>query len=546
MVYLHNNVLFCLHVCAIRSLYMLKKIYIVGVVTVLAVCAFSCRKENTSWDSDWRVPVINDTLRIGDLINDSTLSLNADNSLQVRLSRTLAELDFFDLIAIPDTFIVQDFTINFAQLELPPGTVYVDEVDEHEFNLDDVALTRARFAQGVAKIRIENPVETEVEFDIELPGVTLNGQTFQQSTTVPAAQNGQSGIQNFELSLAGYNVDLSGVSGNQSNRLQSRMTARTSADGPSVTITNQDIVVFRVQMEGLKLDYAKGYFGSQVINDTAIVGIDFLRNITDGSIAFEPLDISFTVGNGIKAKAQARLNELTSLNFANNLVNLAHPIIGQKNNIDAAQGDASNLMPSEWTVTFDENNSNLNDFAENLGYEYQVDYSIFLNPWGNSSLGNDEIFPNSRVKVNLESDFLLGVGMQNLTIRDTFSFDISQENNTAKIVSGNLVIETENLFPFGAEVELHFLDENFNLIETLTTNENLMTASTDNSLGIHVKQESKLDFELTKDLVEKIEEVKNIEVRVVFDSTTYPENIIYANAELLLKAYCLFKLKTEL
>lgn len=525
---------------------MINKLFIFLGIALLLLGSFSCRKENTAWQTSWQVPLLNDTLKIANLINDSTLSLNPDNSLQVRLNRTLAEIDFFDLVEIPDTFIVQDFTINFAQLELPPGTVYVDEVEEHEFDLGDVALTRARFANGSAKIRIENPVATEVIFDIELPGVTLNGETFQESTEVPAARNGEPGVKTFELSLSGYNVDLRGFTENKSNRLQSRMTAKTSVDGPAVTITNQDIVVFRVQMDNLKLDYAKGYFGNQVIHDTAEVNVDFLDNIVDGAMAIEPMDVTFTVKNGIKAKAQAQLNSFSSLNYAGNSINLAHPYIGQKNNIDAAQGDASNLMPSEWMINFNENNSNFNAFLENLGNQYEVDYSIFLNPWGNASLGNDEIFPNSRVTVGIESDFLLGIGAQNLTLRDTFAFDISQENNAAKIVAGKLVIESENLFPYGAEIQIRFLDENNQLIETIVSAENLNSGTTDVGLGMHLMQKSELGFEIPQALIEKIEEVKNIELNVVLDSDTYPTNLIYSNAELRLKAYCLFDLKTEL
>ncbi len=522
-----------------------KRLLVLFLVVTTGVI-FSCRKENTSWNSDWRLPIINDTLAISELINDSTLAINADNSLQVRLQRRLASLDFFDLVEIPDTFIVQDFTINIPQLELPPGTVYVDEVDEHEFNLGEVALTQARFAEGVAKIRIENPVETTVLFDIELPGVTLNGQTFQESTSVPPAQNGQPGIRDFELSLAGHNVDLRGISGNQSNRLRSRMTARTSPDGPTVTITNQDLVIFRVQMEGLRLDYAKGYFGSQVIHDTAKVDSEILRNITNGSIAFEPLSAALTVSNGIKAKAQARLNEFKSTNFNTNTVALQHPIIGQKNNIDAAQGDASNLSPSQWSVLFDEDNSNLNDFVENIGYNYEVDYSIFLNPWGNASLGNDEIFPNSRVNVDLETDFLLGVGMQNLTLRDTFDFDFSQENNIAKVKEGTLVFEVENGFPFEGALSLALLDENEAEIATLVASQNLLAGTTDTSTGLHGKQSSEIRFELTAELVSQLEAIRSIQVNVQFDSASYPENVLYANAAMLIKAYCLFALKTEL
>ena len=42
---------------------------------LLALGAVSCRKEATTWYSDWVLPVAGDTLDLSNLTNDSTLAI---------------------------------------------------------------------------------------------------------------------------------------------------------------------------------------------------------------------------------------------------------------------------------------------------------------------------------------------------------------------------------------------------------------------------------------------------------------------------------------
>jgi len=86
----------------------MKKILIfIGIVTLLS----SCKKEPTVWESSWSAPLINDTLTIDKLVNDSTLT-EAGGFYQLELDRSLFDLNISELIEIPDTTITENFTLS--------------------------------------------------------------------------------------------------------------------------------------------------------------------------------------------------------------------------------------------------------------------------------------------------------------------------------------------------------------------------------------------------------------------------------------------------
>lgn len=519
---------------------------VILLILMILVVLTACKKEKTSWNSDWNFPLFNDTLRISDWVNDSTFSENTDNSIQVSLDRQIASVDFFNLVEIPDTFIIHTFTINFSSLLIAPGTQFVNEEEEHQFDLGDVVLSKARFKNGEAQIKIENPIEATVEFQIELPGVTKNGVVFSQTEMVPPKENGNSGSEIFTLDLSGYQIDMTGTDGDSYNTLRSRMTVRSSDDSEETTMTNQDIVIFEVTLRDLVLDYGKGYFGSEVIEEKTDFQIDLLNNITDGNLALSPINMSLFIENGIKAKAQLKVNELKNTNFENNAVALSHPKIGENININPAQGEFGNFTPSVYQLDFTPSNSNLNDFIENLGSNFILDLDVSLNPWGNSSLGNNEIFPESRVKVRLQSDFLLSAGAENLTFIDTFETDFENQEEALRVSQGDLIVKVGNSFPYEGEISIFLLNENHEEILFLDSDNIIAAGSTDDSEGTHSEVESELIFRLPNNVLANLSNLKFIRFKAVLNSSSYPDNIVYSNAELRINAYTNFKLKTEL
>lgn len=520
-----------------------KRIIMFVVLTLLVV---SCRKDGTSWDTDWVAPVLNDSLLISDFVNDTTLEVNVDNSIQVVFKRDLVNLDIKDLIKIPDTSVVQDFKLGISSLQLSPGIKFVDEVQEHEFELGDAVLFDARLNSGTAVITIENPLATIVIFKVELPGVTKDGVVFSQTEEVPAANGNSNGIKSFELDLSYYSVDMRGENGNSYNKLQSKMTVETDPDGSSVTMTNQDIVKFSVDFENLVVDYAKGYFGSTSFSDTTQFRIDALSNITGGSINLNEINFDLTISNGIKVPAQGKITMLESVNYKNNSLLLTHPEFNQFLNLDPAQGFWSNHVPSERVIGFENGNSNIVPFLENLGSNYTIGYEIKINPWGNISNGNDEIFPSSRIKLNLNADFPLNVGLNDLTIQDTFEVDFTTDQRFLKIKDGKFILKTENSFPFGGEVDLFLLNNDSEQLGVITSSQSLEAAQLNATSDGHVQNNQLIEFDINNELAKKLVDVKNIILKINVNSAYTPNNDVYDNARLKFLLQTKLKLNAEL
>lgn len=517
----------------------------ISVVLAILVLA-QCRKEPSSWSTSWTAPLVRDTLRIADYVNDSTLGINTDQSIQVILERDLVDFDINDLLELPDTTIDQSFSINVLGISLSPGSTFIDDVKEHEFSLGGAALTEARISEGSARVTIKNPIAEGGIFNVELPGVTKDGVTFAQSEFVPGASGGVPSSKTFQLDLSGYSIDMTGESGDSYNLLQSKMTVTTDPNGSSVQVTNQDIFEFKVTFQGLKMEYGKGYFGQQTFSDTSLVDLEALNAVAGGNVNIENVDFDIILFNGVKAEARAKITKLASINYQDNVVELSHPYFNQALNINPALWDWQTLTPSERVFTFDQSTTNIISFIENLGNRYELGYSIELNPYGNTSGGMNELFRDSRIGVRLEANFPLVLGANNLTLRDTFEFSYEEKERLIEVQEGAFLLSTKNTFPYGGEIQLRLLDSEYNELDVIEQTDMVDPAPLNGSGDAHVLQDQETAIRLTAEEVLSLNDAAYIEVQVVFNSATNSNNVVYSNAaiEFLLRAN--FKLKVNL
>ncbi|RFC54674.1 hypothetical protein [Brumimicrobium aurantiacum] len=513
---------------------------------LVVLLSIGCRKNETSWKSDWVVPLIKDSLVIKDYVNDSTLAINNDQSIQIIAERSLVNLDLTSLVEIPDTSIEQTFTINFPSLTLNPGTSFVDEIKEHEFDLGETALTNVRVENGKANIRIENPIASTGVFHVTLPGVVKNGSVFTHTENVPGGTMANPGIANLELDLTGYSIDMTGETGQLYNLLQSKMRISTDPNGSAITVTNQDVFKTIVSFENLTFDYAKGYFGNIIFSDTNTVDVDFLKNIVGGAINLEDLNLELIIQNGIKVRAKGEISQFESVNYNGTSVSLDHPYFNQEFIINPATGSWSSISPSELNFLFDQSTGNLEAFLENIGSQYNLGYAIELNPLGNTSSGNDVLYPESRLGIELKADFPLKLGADSLTLRDTFDIDFKNDSKLLRVESGDLILQTTNTFPFGAEVKLELIDEYGAFLAKINSTGSVLPAQTNVSNDAHEPIENELRFNVEESIVNVLPETKSIVVTATFSSTTFNNNKVYANAALHLLLMSELKLKSQL
>lgn len=517
-----------------------------GILSVLVIAFSSCRK-STSWDTSWVAPLINDTLDLTNLVNDSTLAVSG-GFYNVNLKRTLLDINVSDFVSIPDTTIAQVFTIA-SSINVPPGTQFVNSIEEHDFDLQDLELKKISLKEGRIDLEIKNPIQEQIKMVLELPGVSLNGVPLSVTYFAPAGTQSSPGILNKSIDLSNYSIDLTGETGSDYNILQSKVTVSTLATGNAVLVTNQDQTIVNATFKNVILKYARGYFGSRTIADTTDFNIDFFQNIAGGSIDLPATSVKIKVENSIKFDAKAKINFLKNENYAGNVVSMSGGPIGTAYLLDQPTGSYSSLQPSYVELLFNSGNSNIENYFENLGIKHTLAYQIQINPWGNTSGGWNEIYENSKLKLTVEANMPLSLQSDNLNIRDTFDFKLDQSKDKTRITSGTFILDADNAFPFTGNVNLRLLDENKQQVYFVQSTHAILSSlyGALNSAGIQ-HQLSSSEFAISESMVENLNTIKYIVVDFVLntpDPTTQLNQMVGvpANSYLGIKLKAKFNLK---
>ncbi len=498
--------------------------YLLCLSMVLSLIA--CHKKKTSWSSNWELPLVLDTLTLDKYINDSTLAVDASNYLEVNLTRTLLDIGIEDLVTLKDTTISQSFNIAASNFTVAPGTSITNQIEEHQINVEDLELKRIQIAKGKIHLKVYNPIETDVIFTIKLPGVKKNNVDFEQQFIAPMGTNAVPGQIETELDISDYTIDLTGAQGSSFNRIQSQMIVVTSPTGPSVTIQNSDVFKVDASFKAIKINYARGYFGQQILSDTLIERIDLFRKITGGTITTPNASVQLEVINGCKVNAQIKLTQIKSENAQGTQVNLSGGAMNQNVPINPAVGAWNNYTPSTQAIEFNSTNSNLNAYLENLGDAHTFGYLFQLNPWGNTSGGWDEIFQTSRIQLKLKAQLPLVVGVDGLQIRDTFDFSFQNKLESSHIEKGTLLIDFTNGFPYSAGFQLEFLnasDQNLFSIVSVGGIESGLAGFYNSTYGIFT-QNSHVELTLTESQAQQLGEVHKIVVKGMFNSPNPANN----------------------
>lgn len=517
----------------------------IRVILLLSIISFffACKKKEVSWDTEWSVPIINDTLSLDYLVNDSTLSTSNGTYYELELSRTLTALSVNDILKIDSTSIKEVFAISTSVVNITPGFSFVNSAEEHELDLQDAEITKIILSKGKIDIRVENPISASVLFNVSLPGVTKDGATLQQQFTAPGGSTTNPGVVESTIDLSGYTIDLTGFFGDKYNVIRSQVTVTSLG---TASMTNLDTTRFEANLYDVGIYYAMGYFGSKLLEinqDTTYASLDLYDS---GIIDVPQISTSFEIRNGFKFGAQAMLNEITNTNSMNNSVSLTGGIVGANFHIDPATGAWSGLTPSVQSFSFTSGNSNIESFLENLGNKFHFDYQYQINPWGNTSGGTDELFPNSKIEAKLNVTMPLIPGMDKLVLKDTFDVDLSQSNPNVKVRSGQLFLNASNAFPISGAVQLYLLGENHNEIGVIMSDsyiESSKYGSFDPAHNLNVCK-SDLTFTLPASILEQLDDIKYIAVRTEF-STPNPISGLNEPVAIPINAFLAIKVRTK-
>jgi hypothetical protein len=491
---------------------MIKKLKYVLFV-ILFTFTLSCKKENTYWTSNWSTPLLYDSIGISNLlVLDTNLTINSSNNYTLNYSKSLYKIKLTDYIKIPDTTITQDLGIVFPSLNVNPGTTLTNLNQENKMNFGDAQLTYCIVKKGKISVTLKNPLETKVFYIIELPNFTKDGEIVHEEMSAEPGTTDNPTIISKTLDLSNYHVNLSGNNESSYNTMVSNFTLQLDPNGQVVKVTNKDISSLQITIQDVELNYARGYFGNFTIEDTYSQDLSFFNHFLNKGVSIKKINLGLSLINSCKIGARGKFPSITSKNTKlGSSIELLNNQINNPFFISNATGSWGQIKPYKKEINLNENNSNLTKFIENLGNQYVIDYSFEVNPYGNLSGGWDEIFPESEIELQLNSEIPLDYEFNNLVFEDTIPLEINPNKNI-QITKGDFILEAQNKFPFDVTIELDFLDQNDKLIGKLSSDSTIK--NTINNLN----SVEKLTYSIPNMLLDNIELIKKTIIRTKIQS----------------------------
>jgi len=527
---------------------------------VMGLFIFSCKKDGgPSWDVDILAPVCHTQLGLNNLVADSLIQENADSSIKIVYSGTVYRVSLDTLVNIPDTTLTEQFYWPLGSIYMQPGNEipFAGSLDETKYNLKTVELTKADIRSGDLIFKLKSTLQEGVQVLYQMPLATNNGTPFSISTFVPAGTKANPSSVSITYDLAGYELDLRGTQGIDFNTMVASFSAHIDPNAQdSLEISTGDYFEIKYEFSQIITAYAQGYFGQHFIepgiqSDT----LALFQKIAGGTFDIESINMSLQVENGFGVDAKIVIDTIMGTNTGTGTsVLFDHPTIGSSINLTRAMNHPSLGYPfsySQNTIVMDGLNSNAEAFIENLPHILDHGFRIIVNPMGNNSNGNDFLYYESDLKINLDLEHPASFGMDNLTFADTVDFDMGLEpGEENQQVTGNLVVYAYNGFPIEAMLQIYLYNDAYAVIDSLVvpTASTIAAAPVNNQLKVTEPRLSTVIIPINQLVMDNLTAAKKALVKVSF--TTQPVNQtlkIYSdyNVDIKVVADLQYRLKTN-
>lgn len=502
---------------------------------------FSCRKEleKPSWGTHDIVPLIKTSLNINNLLPDSILQTNSDNSLKIIYENDLFNFAVDTLFKMPDTSLIESYVLPFAVTLQPGQNIVNNSLSETSFDLQGAQLKTIVIKSGYISYNVKSYINEVTDFVYSLPSATLNGIPFTINISVPAAVGDVPGVYEETFDLSSYVLSLTGINGGKINTLYTSLSASVSSLGKEVLINTTDSLIINNTFHDFVPYYANGYFGSNTFDtDSSETEFSMFKNITEGTIGLEDVTFNLSIENPIGIDAQIHITNLNSINTRRGTnIGLQNSIIGSPININRAAESNGMVYPTSKNFPLNTSNSNIKKMLENLPDKFGYSLKMVTNPLGNIAGASDFIYSDSLLKVKMNIEIPLSIVANNLTLTDTIDLNLSGEDDKRNLKFGEITLVADNGFPFNATIQIYILNDDSNIVDSLfiTTN-TIREAFLDNKLRVSQKTTTILSVPLSKSKMDLLYDTKKAIIKLKFNTSRQPRYMkIYADYQIDLK-----------
>lgn len=515
------------------------------ILTLALLICFSCKKEKTTWQTNWSTPLLKGSFNISNTLPDNYID-NDDDYLSLIFKDTLYSFRIDTLIKLPDTTLSHKSGIAFPSLTLGPGNLISNTGINQVYNLGDINLKRVIVREGKGFLSIVSPWQGKTKAHFVFPKLKDgNGNVFERTYELDPGTLNDPFIVVDSFNMSDFDFDLTGADGSLFNNITASLTMSSNEETASFVVTNLDTVEMLLSFTDMSAKYAKGYFGEYLIQDQDQLSIPEFKKL-DGILNFDSIKISLDLENSFDIIAQAKINKFEGTNTSTNqTVDLLFPQLGQFINLNPATGGIWSYQPSIYNIAVNNTNSNTIEFAQNFPNSILYDYVIHVNPYGNIGAGTDQYFENSMINIMMDAELPLNILMNNFSLVDTFEIDIKPEDIN-ELESGEILINYTNGFPVSAEPILYILDENNSVKDSILSTTIIKSGIYDiNSESTSITT-GQLVFLIDDSRLTSLKEGTQMAFKIIFNSFDQSKTKINLEDEITFQLYSNLKLNLSL
>jgi hypothetical protein len=441
----------------------------------MVLMAVSCIKDeidldNISYKMEWNpkigIPVAYGNLTLDDLIqkidSNNTVRQDSEKFLTLVYSNSLISGTAEDLIKISN----QNFNevLLSSSFSLPPmptqDTIVLNRPAKHTFLfqygevIDSVKIKSANMA-----FNISSTYKHRGTLKITVPKLIKNNKPLEITVDIDKSDGTFSAIQNVDLT--GYTLQLDHPN-THDNVISYNFTAKLVNSGAGINVG--DRIAIEVDILNMTFSSIFGYLGQrQLLNIRSQFSMPLFKNTSYPDMKFANPLIKIRSANSFGMPATVELYDVKASNDnisesvlltftpGTNPFNISYPV-------------TMGTLARD-TTFLSNKNTNLNA-ALSIGPN-KIDYGIksFSNPAGKVS---NYVMDTSSVYVDMDVELPLEMTMNKIAFVDTMEIDISDMVSKSESIKSLLLhCSFENGLPADLNLQVYFLDENQNPIDTL-------------------------------------------------------------------------------
>lgn len=480
-----------------------------------------CKKENdrTNWNVDVLAPLIYTSLTLENIIPDSLLSYDENELVYLSYNDTILRFNLDTLIQIPDTTIVESFTMPIGLPNAPPGAQITNIQDEIALTANNVELRRAVIREGVIQVKVTSTFEAPILCSYSIPSATLNGMPLEIEAVIP-------GNSEFILpvDLSGYEIDLT-MGSQPFNRIPTLLTVRTDPNGGNVALSIGQGFELETSFIGVIPRFAEGYFGQQTASSgPEVEQFNVFNIIESGSLDLEQVYVNLEIRNGVGVDIRANIHEFNAINSQTGTnVGLNHSIMQSPVNLNRATYSGSQINYSSYSVELDHTNSDIKQMLESFPNAISVAADLELNPLGNVSNHHDFAFDNSTIEGIIDVNIPLCLIAEELQLADTTDFSVGEDDALQNVNSGKLTLQLTNGFPLEGWIGLIAINDTESAV--LLNDGHFQSAITDGDNVVIAPVSQQININLDAGQMEKLKNASQLSIRARFSTSSLTQHV---------------------